>query len=31
MRFSPDAFDTDTFQCAILYQKDGSLILHPVM
>ena len=23
MCFGTDAFDTDTFQCAILYQKEG--------
>ena len=29
--FGTDAFDTDTFQRAILYQKKGYLILYPVI
>ena len=29
--FGTDAFDTDTFQRAILYQKEGYLILYPVI
>ena len=29
MCFDTDAFDTDTFQHAILYQKEGYLILYP--
>ena len=29
MCFGIDAFDTDTFQRATLYQKEGYLILYP--
>ena len=29
--FGTDAFDTDTFQRAILYQKEGYLILYLVI
>ena len=29
--FGTDAFDTDTFQCAFLYQKEDYLILNPVI
>ena len=29
--FGTDAFDTDTFQRAILYQKEDYLILYPVI
>ena len=29
--FGTDAFDTETFQRAILYQKGGYLILYPVI
>ena len=29
MCFGTDAFDTDTFQGAILYQKEGYLIFYP--
>ena len=29
--FDTDAFDTDTSQRAILYQKEGHLILYPVI
>ena len=29
--FGTAAFDTDTFQRAILYQKEGYLILYPVI
>ena len=31
VRFGTTAFDTDTFQRAILYQKEGHLILYPVI
>ena len=31
MCFGTADFDTDTFQCAILYQKVGHLILCPVI
>ena len=31
MCFGTDAFDTDTFQRAILYQKEGYLIFYPVI
>ena len=31
MCFGTAAFDTDTFQCEILYQKEGHLILYPVI
>ena len=31
MCFGTAAFDTDTFQCAILYQKESQLILYPVI
>ena len=31
MCFGTDAFDTDTFQHAILYQKERYLILYPVI
>ena len=31
MCFGTDAFDTDTFQRAILYQKEGYLTLYPVI
>ena len=31
MCFGRDAFDTDNFQRAILYQKEGYLILYPVI
>ena len=31
MCFGTDAFDTDAFQDAILYQKEGYLILYPVI
>ena len=31
MCFGTDAFDTDTFQHAILYKKEGYLILYPVI
>ena len=30
MYFGIYAFNTDTFQCVILYQKEGYLILYPV-
>ena len=30
MCFGTDAFDTDTFQRAILYQNEGHLILCPL-
>ena len=30
MCFGTDAFDTDTFQCAMLCKKEGYLILYPV-
>ena len=30
MCFGTDAFDTDTFQRAIIYQKVDHLILYPV-
>ena len=29
--FGTNAFDTDTFQLAILYQNEGHLILYPVI
>ena len=31
MCFGAGAFDIDTFQCEILYQKEGYLILYPVI
>ena len=31
MCFCTAAFDTDTFQCAILYQNEGHLILYQVI
>ena len=31
MCFGTDAFDTDRFQLAILYQKEGYLVLYPVI
>ena len=31
MCFGIDNVDTDIFQCAILYQKEGYLILYPVI
>ena len=31
MCFATAAFDTDTFQRAILYEKEGYLILDPVI
>ena len=31
MCFGTAAFDTDTFQRAIFYQKEGHLILYPVI
>ena len=31
MCFGTAAFDTDTFQCAILSQNEGHLILYPVI
>ena len=31
MYFVTVAFDTDTFQRAILYQKEGYLILYPLI
>ena len=31
MCIGTDAFDTDTFQRAVLYQKEGYLILYPVI
>ena len=31
MCFGIDAFDTDTFQHAILYHNEGHLILYPVI
>ena len=31
MCFGAAAFDTDTFQRAVLYQKEGRLILYPVI
>ena len=29
--FGTDAFDTDIFQRAVLYQKEGYLILYPLI
>ena len=31
MCFGTDAFDTDTFQRAILCQQEGDLILYPMI
>ena len=31
MCIATDAFDTDNFKRAILYQKEGYLILYPVI
>ena len=31
MCFATDAFDTDTSQHAILYQKEGYLTIYPVI
>ena len=31
MCFGADAFDIDSFQCAILYQKKGYLIIYMVI
>ena len=31
MCFGTDAFDTDTFKRAILYQKEGYFILYPLI
>ena len=31
MYFGTAAFDTDTFERAILYQNEGHLILYPVI